>query len=592
MTAHGHLIVCGFSGIGVRIVEQLIASGETVILVVRSMTPEIDAKLRTWDIAVQTTVVSITDALVDARVRTAQAVVCIDDDELWNLEAALTATRLRPDVRVVTEMANDTVRGALADGTSPGATLDIADLAAPSVIEACLGNPDHHLEIEGVPFVAAALRVPTSSTLRELYGDLAPVAVTHDGDGANTTTLACPGRDLVVEPGDLATMFGTPEQFSQQRVAVSAEPPHPKSSTGRPTRLFRVVHHGVTSFVQDINPNFFRMLVVLAVLLLVSTLVLRFGYQRPGMSMLDGLYFSTETVATVGYGDFNFSLQPSWLRIWSIFLMFSGLTTTAIIMAFLAELLVSRRISQTIGRRRARLMSGHIVVIGLGSFGFRVAQELRARGHDVVIVEVSEDDRFLSAARDLDLPIVFGDATLPDTLRAAGVDRAMAVAVLTSNDMVNVEVGITARDVLGDKWSDTAGRRGVPVVLRIFNRSLAHSVTARFGFRNVRSTVELAAPWFIGAALGLEVLGTMSVRNQSFMVGRVTIRPGQGLDGVAMQELSANTRVVAIARTDGSLEYPPRRGTSFAAGDRAYLIGPYEDLLSLLEQQRGGPAAA
>lgn len=267
------------------------------------------------------------------------------------------------------------------------------------------------------------------------------------------------------------------------------------------------------------NPNFFRMLGVLATLLTISTIVLRFGYQRPGMSVLDAIYFSTETVATVGYGDFNFSLQPTWLRVWSIVLMFAGLTTTALIMAFLAELLVSRRISTTIGRRRARFMSGHVVVIGLGTFGIRVATELRARGHEVVIVEVSEADRHLSAARALDIPIVFGDATLSETLQAAGVSRASAVAVLTSSDMVNVEVGITARGVLGERWSDMPGTRGVPVVMRVFNRSLAESVTERFGFRNVQSTVELAAPWFIGAALGLEVLGTLSVRSQSFMVG-------------------------------------------------------------------------
>lgn len=43
--------------------------------------------------------------------------------------------------------------------------------------------------------------------------------------------------------------------------------------------------------------------------------------------------------------------------------------------------------------------------------------------HEVVIVEVSEADRHLSAAQALDIPIAFGDATLPETLQAAGVSR-------------------------------------------------------------------------------------------------------------------------------------------------------------------------
>jgi Trk K+ transport system NAD-binding subunit len=61
------------------------------------------------------------------------------------------------------------------------------------------------------------------------------------------------------------------------------------------------------------------------------------------------------------------------------------------------------------------------------------------------------------------------------------------------------------------------------------------------------------------------------------------------LVGVAMQELSAHTRVIAIRRHDsGDLEYPPRRGTAFHAGDEAYVVGPHEELLAVLEHQRVG----
>ena len=53
-----------------------------------------------------------------------------------------------------------------------------------------------------------------------------------------------------------------------------------------------------------------------------------------------------------------------------------------------------------------------------------------------------------------------------------------------------------------------------------------------------------------------------------------------------MLGLSARIRVVAISRAgaDGRLEYPPRRDTRFAAGDQAYLIGPYEELLAVLKR--------
>ncbi len=586
MRRSGHVIVCGFVGLATRIIDQFLASGESVSLVVRQVDPALDAAVARWRVPVHTAFVSIGDALAEAGIETAAAVVCVEENELWNLESALIATRLRPGVRVVTQLGNSTVGGAMNDGGGPGVVLDVADLAAPSVVEACLGISTHHVDVAGIDFVAAAIPVSSDGTLREAFGDLAPLAVAAGSagpDGARVVT--CPGRDHRVRPGDVATMLGTTAQFDARGIAV-ADDENQVIPTSTPGVLLRA-RAGMRGFVRDANPNFFRMLGVLFTLLVLSTTVLRLGYQKPGMSVLDAIYFSTETVATVGYGDFNFADQPPLLRIWSIILMFAGLTTTAMIMAFLAELLISRRIAEAAGRRRARFMDGHVVVIGLGAFGIRVARELQARGRDVVIVERSQSNRFMSAAATLGIPVVVGDATVAETLSDARVHRASAVAVLTSDDMVNVETGIAVRAILGERWFDTAERVGVPVVLRIFDRSMGDAVAERFGFRYVRSTAELAAPWFIGAALGLVVLGTFSVQSQSFMVGRFGIDVDGGLVGVQMQELSANTRVIALRRSaTGEVEYPPRRGTAFAAGDDAYLVGPYEELLAVLEHQR------
>jgi hypothetical protein len=38
-----------------------------------------------------------------------------------------------------------------------------------------------------------------------------------------------------------------------------------------------------------------------------------------------------------------------------------------------------------------------------------------------------------------------------------------------------------------------------------------------------------------------------------------------------------------------ALEYPPRRGTRFAAGDDAYLMGPHEEMLGVLRKDTGVP---
>src|ERR1019366_8315668 len=136
------------------------------------------------------------------------------------------------------------------------------------------------------------------------------------------------------------------------------------------------------------------------------------------------------------------------------------------------------------------------------------------------------------------------------THRMVNLMDASAGAVLTSADLTNIETGLAVRESLGDRWDE------VPVVLRVFDRDLARMMERNFGFLHVRSTSALAAPWFVGAALGLDVLETFHVVQQPFLVGHLTIAPGGGLQGLAMQDLSARTRVIALRRA-GARGAPP-----------------------------------
>ena len=256
--------------------------------------------------------------------------------------------------------------------------------------------------------------------------------------------------------------------------------------------------------------------------------------------------------------------------------------------ALLTNLYVSRGIADALGRRLVTGLSGHVVVVGLGSIGVRVVEQLCTEGTDVVVVDSDEDNRYLAQARACGARIVIADATLPRTLHAVNLIEAAAIAVLTSDDLVNLETGLAARDHLGPQWSR------VPIVLRLFDRRLATTVERNFGLRFVRSTAALAAPWFVGAVLGLDVLGTFYVADQPVLVGQITVAEGGGLDGLAMRELSGQTRIIAISRfaDGGLLEHPPRRDTRLRAGDRAYLIGPYEELLQVLRRDTLSPEQA
>lgn len=122
-------------------------------------------------------------------------------------------------------LANDVLREAVADDNGLGAILDVADLAAPSVVDACLAHSAHPFEAAGIEFVVSDAEVPCDGTLREIYGDLAPVAVIH---GPNSPTpggvMACPGRDLRVHAGDWTAMIGTADELAGRGIKAPGRP--------------------------------------------------------------------------------------------------------------------------------------------------------------------------------------------------------------------------------------------------------------------------------------------------------------------------------------------------------------------------------
>ena len=516
-----------------------------------------------------------------AGVHRARAVVCAGPNDAVNLEIALLARQYSPTVRVVARLRNDVLREAVAVVNGPGAVLDVADLAAPSLVEAVLSRKAHQFHSAGNEFVVWGAEAPYDGTLREIYADLAPVAVVH---GKKSPTpgevVACPGRDLKVYAGDFTSMIGLKDELETRGITVP-----PRTATRSSHSRVRRTIDAVRAMRDDVNPMLFPSLALTVFLTIGSAAVVRFAYQNPRMTWLDALYFTAETITTVGFGESPFGQQSAFLRLFVIGLMFAGVIVTAIVVAFLADLLLSRRFVQTAGLRRARHMREHVVVVGLGSVGMRVVSDLAAAGYDVVVIEDDENNRFLSTVAELDVPVIFGDSTMRQTLESARVDSARGVAVVTDSDMENIETGIVLLELLG---SDTK----TPIVMRVQGRALGTAINQRFGFENVRSIVDLAAPWFIGAAMGLQVLGTFWVGQRSFMVGAMLVAAGSELDGRRMADLTTQTRVIAVTRPEGPVSLRPRRDARLQAGDTVYLIGPYRELIATLRKGQPPPLTA
>ncbi len=600
----GHVIVCGLHGEGLRTIEQLHLAGVQVVVIDDRPDTRLVRTVQNWGVLHLELDSRLTETLTEAGLAGAVALIGVESDDLHTLETALLARELRPELRVVVQMRNPAVGRAVAG--SGVAVLDVARLSAPSLVEACLQTGSHDVEISGVRFVAVTAVATGRGSMRALYGDLAPVAVKPAGDDV----IVCPGRDVRVRPGDLVTVLGTVAQLRQAQVLPPEKVPEvlvgaryggvrslDDDEDDKPTRLGLLgwSRNLVRSLLAAADRRIRIVLILLFVLVIASTLVLHYGYHEDGgdgMSLLDGLYFTIETIGTVGYGDFYFRDQETILRLYAIGLMIVGAIMATAFFALLTNVLVSQQIEESLGRLRVTRLSGHVVVVGLGSIGIRVVELLVRQGSQVVVVEPDANNRYLAQARALGVPVVDGDATQVEVLDSVHLSHAKAVAVLTSDDLVNIETGLAVRDLLArDVGRGLAGpvpAREIPLVMRLFDNRMARSLQSSFGFSSVRSSAALAAPWFVGAALGLDVLGTFYVSDTPLLVASLKISAGGGLDGLAMLELAARTRVVALSRAGdawgaaGGLEYPPRRDTRFSAGDVAYLVGPYEELLQVL----------
>lgn len=574
-----HVIVCGLNDEGLRVVERLHLAGVPVVVVDAEPDAGLVRELDGWGVRLLREDNRRTEALEAAGLATARALVCVEDDELDTLATALLARELRPDLRTVVALRNPSVARALRE--TGVVVLDVAQIAAPSVTEVCLGSRTHELRLGEAAYVVVEQPAPATGSFREVYGELAPLAVVPADGGP---VVVAPGRDHVVHEGEQVTVVGLADDVRRagllrpdpgEHVYVGARSPGPARVRARRTGLLRFA-------LRNADRRIKIALVALTGLVVVSVAVLLIGYREPSgrrMSVLDALYFTIETIGTVGYGDFYFRDQNPWLRAWAILLMVVGATLATVLFALLTNALIGQTLSQTLGRRRVTGFAGHVVVVGAGSVGVAVAEELAERGAEVVVVDADEHNRFRRQLRAASVPFVTGDATLPQTLRSVGLERAAAVAVLTSDDLANIETGLAVRDLLGETWDD------IPVVLRLFDRRLQRTVAGSFGFREVRSPATLAAPWFVGAALGLDVLRTFYAGGRPMLVARLVVGVGGGLDGRPMHGLGASIRVVTLVRADGSTEPLPRRDTRLEAGDQAFLIGPYDELLALLRAE-------
>ncbi len=335
-----------------------------------------------------------------------------------------------------------------------------------------------HLD-DDVPIVATIFDPATGAELEDVIGN---ATVTSLADiVAPTLAGPCLGDELaaVLDDGDRPVGL----RCDDGAVEVASLP------EVRARRLRALVSAVIKPFDRSAALVWFGAIGLLTVLIfetVAAAIVL-------DQSLVDAFYGAVKTLVTV---DPNPAVQdgPDWFKLVISASMLVALLFAAAFTGGLVERLIGRRLTGLVGRR-AVPRSDHVVVVGLGQVGLRLALLLRRCGYSVVAVDTEEDGENVGHAKEMGLPVVIGRGADPSLLGRLSLEHALALAAVTADDLENIAVTLAARSIAPD----------LRLVLRAGSSETAGETRSLERLGQVRDVHRIGAVYLAGLALGSEV---------------------------------------------------------------------------------------
>ncbi|HYV39147.1 MAG TPA: NAD-binding protein [Gemmataceae bacterium] len=568
-----HVILCGLGRVGWHVLELLKAAG-TPVVVIDTRCAADDPRLAgvtliQGDSQKQTT-------LEKANVSQARAVVILPSDELASISTALMVRRLNPTTRIVVRMFNQNLVSRLGGAISNVVALSTSALAAPLLaLIARTGDAlgTFRLDDGALHQIADVTFHENSPQCGKTIGDLLEdrqfliLAHTRDKESRQLHQI---DLDAIIQPGDHLVVCGEAAALAPLTTQDEEDSLPELLWAGFVRRFSRVALRTVSEI--DLPVKICTS--ILLVVIVASTLV--FHVAIANETLPDALYRTISLMAT-GADMGGRELPPGgWEKVFVSLLRLAGAALTAAFTAILTNYLVRAQLSGALEARRIP-DSGHVIVCGIGNVGFRVVEELLRQGEKVVAIERERDNAFIATARRQGVPVIIGDATLPEVLKQARAGTARAVIAATSKELINLEIGLLVRE-LNPKQR---------VVLLMVDPQLARTVREAAEIRLAVSIPALAAPAFVAAILGDRVRSVFLVGGKLLAVVDVTAPADDAfLAGQSVRALAVDYNMLPIRLWDaaGKTRAEPLNAR-LSAGDHMTMIVGLNDLQRLLRRE-------
>ena len=196
------------------------------------------------------------------------------------------------------------------------------------------------------------------------------------------------------------------------------------------------------------NLRYFRKLYLAIGMVLLVLLVGIVGYYTiEDYSLLDSVFMTVITVATVGYREVK-ELDDAG-KIFTSFLIIFSIGTFAYAISVITRYVIEGEFQTYFKHYKVNKeilkLKDHVIVCGFGRNGRQACEQLRSGNEKFVAIE-SNPKIIATLHEDENILFIEGDATNDDVLLEAGLERAKALITALPNDAANVFVVLTARD--------------------------------------------------------------------------------------------------------------------------------------------------
>ncbi|MCB9895225.1 MAG: TrkA family potassium uptake protein [Planctomycetes bacterium] len=213
-TMNNHVVLFGLGKVGFRILQQLIALHELVVVIEKDPHCPSFAYAAKHGVAVRVGHGREEGILDDVNIKGAKSLICATDDDLANLELAMDARKVKKDLRVVLRMYDQELAEKIRDTMDIELAFSTAMLAAPTFATASADKAilnsfyvdDRLLVIARIPVNEGSKLI--GSTVMDLARAHQMVIVSYKR-GAGT--IFHPPSDVVVEKGDVLTLECEPQ---------------------------------------------------------------------------------------------------------------------------------------------------------------------------------------------------------------------------------------------------------------------------------------------------------------------------------------------------------------------------------------------